>query len=213
MDIKILIIDDHQLYIEGLKAIFPQLLPNAEILSVNHIENLDELNQDLDMILLDLRMPNGGAVAVLDYLKTHRLTIPVLIVSASEHSSDIKLVFEHGAMGYLPKTASSDDLLEAIKTIQNGDKYIPEQWNKFMSTENQSIVFNVNGEHIRLSPRLYETLQLIDKGFSNKEISTILGISSHTVSDYVKVLFQRLDTNSRTELIHTARALNLFKFQ
>ena len=210
--INILIIDDHTLYLEGIKALLSQCQPSWVVTTSKNIRNQRQEYEGIDIILLDLRMPHGGASSVLNFLKANQIPIPVLIVSASEHSSDIQQMLSMGALGYIPKTSEIEELSTAIKSILAGDIYLPAHWAEHFSSSPETITLKNGSEYIQLSPRLYEVLQLVDKGYSNKEISTLLGLSIHTVNGYVKNLFQRISVNSRTELIHTAKSLNLFQF-
>jgi DNA-binding NarL/FixJ family response regulator len=212
---KLLIIDDHTLYVEGVKSILKNAFPNAELLTLDTVNNAHDTlsnNKDIDLILLDLRMPNGGGLTILSLLKQKQLPIPVLVVSASEHFTDVKNVLENGAFGYLPKTASADELIKAIKTLLEGDTYVPQKWENRLSNNSQKIVIDNGEKEISLSPRQYEVLQLIEKGYTSKEISAVLNLSQHTINDHVKSLFIRVGVNSRTELVQVAKQLSLFSF-
>jgi DNA-binding NarL/FixJ family response regulator len=212
---KLLIIDDHTLYVEGVKSILKNAFPNAELLTLDSVNNALETlsqNKDIDLILLDLRMPNGGGLSILSLLKQKKLPIPALVVSASEHFTDVKTVLENGAFGYLPKTASADEFITAIKTLLEGDTYVPNKWKNRLSNNSQNIVIDIGEKEISLSPRQYEVLQLIEKGYTSKEISAMLNLSLHTINDHVKSLFIRVGVNSRTELVQVAKQLSLFSF-
>jgi len=209
---KILFIDDHKLYLEGMRAVLTQLFPTSQVLTRDNVPGAIELikiEKDIEIILLDLRMPNGGAPAFMKNLNTIKLAIPVLIVSASENSADVKTAFSLGSSGYLPKSATSNDLLLAIETILQGDEYLPNGWQDILNNS-KSTTINNGGIKISLSPRLLEVLQFIEKGLTTPEISHLLNLSEHTVKGYVKDLFSRFDVHNRTELIQTARHLHLF---
>jgi len=213
---KLLIIDDHALYIEGVRAVLNRYLPSTDIListDVNDVKSLISLHPDLDLILLDLRMPNGGAPAVLLEIRKSKTPIPVLIVSASESSTDVQLVMNKGAAGYLPKTTSPSELINAIKAVTAGDIYLPAKWQSRLAGKNPPIVVDDGNKEIILTARLHDVLQLIEKGFSTKEICGFLNLSENTVYGYVKDLFSKFSVSSRTELIQTAKQLNLFGFK
>ncbi|MFW5425796.1 MAG: response regulator [Methylophagaceae bacterium] len=213
---KILVIDDHTLYLEGIRAVLNQYLPSADIITtttISDIKNLISLHHDIDLILLDLRMPNGGAPAVLSDLREEKVLVPIIIVSASESSTDVQLVMDKGAAGYLPKTTSPSELINAIETVLAGDIYLPAKWQTRLSGKNPPIVVDNGIEEIILSARLHDVLQLIEKGYTTKEISKLLKLSENTIYGYVKDLFSKFNVSSRTELIQTAKQLNLFGFK
>ncbi len=213
---KILIIDDHTLYLEGIRAVLNQYLPSADIITTTAIidvKNLITLHQDIDLILLDLRMPNGGAPAIFSELREKKVPIPIIIVSASESSTDVQLVMEKGAAGYLPKTTSPSELINAIETVLAGNIYLPAKWQSRLAGKNPPIVVDDGQKEISLPPRLHDVLQLIEKGYSTKEIGNFLNLSENTIYGYVKDLFSKFNVSSRTELIQTAKQLNLFGFK
>jgi len=213
---KLLIIDDHTLYIEGIRSVLKQYLPSAAVNTVtnlNEIENTLNSSSDIDLILLDLRMPNGGAPRVLTHLREQKTLVPVLIVSASESSTDVQLMMDKGAAGYLPKTTSPTELIDAINTVLAGDIYLPPKWRARLNGNNSPIIVDDGENEISLPPRLHDVLQLIEKGYTTKEIGKFLKLSENTVYGYVKELFNKFSVTSRTELIQTAKQLHLFGFK
>lgn len=214
-NINILIIDDHQLYLEGMKAVINKLFPLSSVFSASTIsDGFDILEQhtDIDIILLDVRMPNGGAPAVLQTLQEKNHAIPVLIISASENSADLKMALSYGALGYLPKSSTSEALKEAVETVLEGNEYLPSSWHSSLNMP-KNITSYEGEEKISISPRLYEVLQLIEKGLTSPEISNLLKLSEHTVKSYIRELFSRFDVHNRTELIQTARQLHFFSMR
>ncbi|NQY27229.1 MAG: response regulator transcription factor [Piscirickettsiaceae bacterium] len=209
---KILIIDDHQLYLEGMRTILNQLFVGSHIFAAHKISDAFDIisgHDDIDIILLDVRMPHGGAPAVLKKLCENNQAIPVLVVSASENSADVQMALSLGALGYLPKSSTSADLNFAIEMILQGNEYLPENWVDSLKNT-KTITSNDGEEKISLSPRLYEVLQLIEKGCTTPEVSHLLELSEHTVKGYIKELFSRFNVHNRTELIQTARQLHFF---
>jgi DNA-binding NarL/FixJ family response regulator len=212
---NILIIDDHRLYLEGMKAVINKLFPLSRVFSASTISDAFDIldrQTDIDIILLDVRMPDGGAPAVLKTLQEKSYAIPVLIISASENSADVKMALHYGAIGYLPKSSPSESLKEAVEAVLEGNEYLPESWNRSLKTPN-NITSHEGAEKISISPRLYEVLQLIDKGLTSSEISELLKLTDHTVKSYIRDLFSRFDVHNRTELIQTARQLHFFSMR
>jgi len=212
---NILIIDDHQLYLEGMKAVINKLFPVSRVFSASIISDAFDIlvdHTDIDIILLDVRMPNGGAQAVLQKLQEQSYAIPVLIISASENSADLKMALSYGALGYLPKSSTSEALKEAVETVLEGNEYLPSSWNSSLNMQ-KNITSYLGEEKISISPRLYDVLQLIEKGLTSPEISNLLNLSEHTVKSYIRELFSRFDVHNRTELIQTARQLHFFSMR
>lgn len=212
---KVLIIDDHQLYLEGMTTVLSTIFPESSIFSANKISGAFDIltrHSDMDIILLDIRMPNGGAPVVLKQLRQESYLAPVLVVSASENSADVHMSLTLGASGYLPKSASSTELKYAIEVILQGKEYLPAQWSDTLNST-QNINVNNGEENVSISPRLYEVLQLIEKGCTTSEISILLELSPHTVKGYISQLFSRFNVHNRTELIQTARQLHFFSLR
>ncbi len=212
---KFLIIDDHQLYLEGIKSILKKLFPTSTLLSAHKICDALHLlskHNNIDIILLDIRMPSGGAPIVLNKLCEDNHTIPVLVVSASENSADVQMAIKLGALGYLPKSSPISELKIAIKTIQQGKEYLPKNWHNLLRNP-KNITVTDGEDKISISPRLYEVLQLIEKGYTSPEISQLLDLSGHTIKGYIKDLFSRFNVHNRTELIQTARQLHFFSLK
>lgn len=212
---KVLIIDDHILFLEGLKTLLKQHFSEAHILvshSVNDANELIKEHHDLDIVLMDLRMPNGGAPQMLSDLKKSQSLVPTLVISASESSPDVQLVMTCGAGGYIPKTSTASELVSAINTVLSGNIFLPEKWHQRLIQQN-NLVVDDGGNEISISARLQDVLMLIEKGYPTKEISKLLSISEHTVYGYVKELFRKFEVNNRTELVQSAKSLNLFGFK
>jgi DNA-binding NarL/FixJ family response regulator len=212
---KFLVIDDHRLYLEGIKAVLAQHLPDVMIMTSNStdIKSFITMHPDISLILLDLRMPDGGAPYILSELNEHKIPIPVLIVSASENSTDVQLVIDNGAAGYIPKTSSPSELIHAIRSVLAGELYLPDKWHDRIFGNSSHIFVNEAQQEILLSTRLRDVLQLIEKGYSTKEIGRLLTLSENTVYGYVKDLFAKFQVNSRTELVQAAKSLNVFGFK
>jgi DNA-binding NarL/FixJ family response regulator len=118
-----------------------------------------------------------------------------------------------GAAGYLPKTTSPSELIDAINTVLAGDIYLPPKWRARLNGNTSPIIVDDGEREISLPPRLHDVLQLIEKGYATKEIAKLLNLSENTIYGYVKELFNKFSVSSRTELIQMAKQLNLFGFK
>ncbi len=211
---KILIIDDHRLFLEGLKAVINAWPVNVTVLTAETLSDafkLIEENQDLDIVLSDMKMAaDAGGLALLEWLR-ERSTLPVLVVSASERLDDVKTVLNAGANGYVPKTAAQDDLYTAVTDVLAGGIFLPKAWHSKMSANDDSLIVFEGDDQIMLSPRMQDMLLLIKEGYKNFEIAEMLEISENTVKAYIKDLFQRLNVNSRVDCLAAAQRLSLFE--
>jgi len=205
---RILVIDDHKLFNDGLTEILRRLPAPVETeQSHRATEALQWLieGRRYDLILLDLNMPDMDGVSFLTALKQHSIVVPLAIISATEDISKIQCVLSMGAFGFISKSSDGDELLAAIETILQGNVYTP----PWLSAEH----INANGKDINLEKarllgitrRQYEVLKLMAHGKSNKNICDIFSISEGTVKTHVSALFQIFSSSNRTECINSAR--------
>tara|TARA_R110002167_G_scaffold42935_23_gene130132 strand:- start:5321 stop:5938 length:618 start_codon:yes stop_codon:yes gene_type:complete len=200
---KILVVDDHALFCEGLCYVLEKLDNNVSILEANNFNDaVTQLNTniDIDMVLLDLNMPDKDGFSVLDFCREHYPLISIVVLSASKKRSDMNRALEAGAMGFIPKDTTSNVMLGAIRLIMTGDIYVP-----------QSMAMNVPDEDEELAnsftPRQLEIIPMMIKGFSNKKIALEMGISEATIKMHFTAIFKRLEVNNRTEAALAARTL------
>jgi len=191
---KILIIDDHALFREGLSYVLHKLEEEVKIFEASHYEQaLQHIskNTDLDLVLLDLNLPGKDGFAVLDTITNNYPAMPVVIISASDHSRDIKRALDAGAMGYIPKYTTSSVLLNALRLILSGGIYVPPG-----KTDNEASV---------LTPRQLEVLELLIEGCSNKVIASRLELAEATVKMHVTSIFKGLGVSNRTQAAMAAK--------
>lgn len=125
---KILHLDDHVLFAEGLSAVISQYAKDIEILNAYDAEQgllLIEQNQDIDLIFIDLNMPGLNGLAFIDRINERELFIPFVVLSASEDIWDIREALKSGASGFIPKTYSCQQVLAIVDRIMLGDAYVP----------------------------------------------------------------------------------------
>ena len=128
--VKILVVDDHTLFLDGLCYVLDKLTEEVEIITAcNAKEALDKVNshKDIHLALLDLNLPDMHGFDVLKKLSIAAPLLPVVILSASDDYSDIKNTLEAGAMGYISKTEKSHVMLNALRSVMEGNVYVPEK--------------------------------------------------------------------------------------
>jgi len=200
--IRVLIADDHAVVREGLVAVLshePDLLVVAQA-SDGEQAVMEAIRQSVDVVVLDLRMPNAGGMPAIAEFRARAPTTRVLVLSTYDDERYVRAAFAAGAHGYVVKRSSTAQLLAAIRAVRNGERYVdPEITHLTEAT-------NVKTES-DLSERELEVLQLVVEGHTHKEIARRLGISKSSIDTYRARIMQKLQVESRIELIAKARAL------
>lgn len=213
MKIKVLLVDDHALFRDGMRYVLQQLAEEVEILdcgSFNQGLQLVMANPDLDLALLDLKMPDSNGVSSLQLFHQRFPDIPLVVVSGSEQQGDIENVMNLGAMGFISKMSPSRTMLSALRQVLDGGVYIPPQLlQQAVERLEQGHALNdkrsQRANKYGLTPRQLQVLQLISAGKSNKDISRQLNLAEGTVKIHVAAIYQTLHVNSRIEAVETAR--------
>jgi DNA-binding NarL/FixJ family response regulator len=207
---KIVIIDDHQLFLHGLKLTLEDS-DNEVLVFDNPISALIEIeNFQPDLILMDLSMPEMDGIGMIDELAKREILSPVVVLSACEEYKDVLLAIQKGAMGFIPKSYSPQEMLVGLETVLMGDIFIPdeiEQQLEQLASENRK-----NKELYHLSERQSEILSLLYAGKTNREIATLLSISPDTVKFHQKGIYQVLEVSgmgSRAQAIEKAVKVGL----
>jgi len=203
MNLRVLVIDDHTLFREGLEG----LLTRREIdviASVGDGEQGIKLAEELkpDIILLDMRMPDINGLGVLDRLNASGLDMPISMLTTSTDERDLVEALRNGAKGYLLKDMEPDSLVVALRDIVNGKTVVAPTLAPILAKVVQGNVPNATEEESpfeELTPRETEILGLLAEGQSNKVIARNLGISDGTVKLHVKAILRKLNVHSRVE--------------
>ena len=195
--IRILIVDDHPVVRAGLTSMLGTQAELEVIGSASSGEEaLAKLSQvEPDVLLLDLRMHGMSGVDTLTAMKRSAHDTRVIILTSFETDEDIYRAVQAGAHGYLLKDTSLREMVEAIRTVHAGRRYIP-----------RDIAARLAERMMRtdLTPREVEILKLLSKGPTNKEIGRALGISENTVKNHVNSIIEKLEVSDRTEAATTA---------
>lgn len=202
---RLLCIDDHPLFLEGLTAVLESSDQSFDITPVSTMEaalDLLERGLDYDLITLDWSLPDAKGGTLLQYIRQHRLFIPVLVVSASENPADLSLALSSGASGYVTKNLGRQALLEGVSKILAGEPCVcPSELLQALDSEDL--------KPPELTTRQLEVLERLGRGWSNRAICESLGLTEHTVKSHVKALFQAFQVKNRTECVRRAQQLGL----
>ena len=203
--INILIVDDHPMVLEGMKA----LLSNFDYMSVvgtatNAFEAMDKLkNQQVDVVIADINLPEVSGIDLTARIKKEYPSIKVLAMSTFKERSYISQMIKNGASGYLVKSASKEEIEAAIQSANEGKLYLSLDINSIdLNTE-------IAPDAPVVSRREKEVLQLIVDGLTNPQIAEKLFISLHTVDSHRKNLLAKFNVNNTASLIRVAIKNNL----
>lgn len=207
---KLLIVDDHEILREGVKALLLQTAPGSVVLQAGSCVQalaIVEFNLDLDIVLLDLALPGVGGMEAIRVFGKLRPDLPIVVLSASEDPQTIKLALAQGAMGYIPKASSPKTLVSALQFVLEGNVYVPpllfDETTALLTAKSRGNGSRKDG--LLLTERQIEVLKLIETGLSNKAISRKLGISEKTVKVHVTAIFKALNAANRTQAVSVAR--------
>lgn len=207
---KILIVEDHQLFVEGLRIILSSLTDEPEIFCANNAQQaLDILvrTPDINLILMDIGLPDINGRALLKIFRAQDYEQPILVVSGSESIQLAQEMIGAGAQGYVMKSSPLLELHKAIETVLNGSDYLPEDWKNMLGEEKTSAK-NI-ARHLKVTDRQLDVLYLLAQGHPNKIIADWLGVTEHTIKTHIQALFDALNVHNRTACIREAERLGL----
>jgi len=205
--IKVMIADDHSLMRKGLQQIL-ELEDDIRVIAQAK-DGKEAVEKALltkpDVILMDINMPNKNGLEAIKELKEKGSTSRIIVLTIHEDREYLRKSMKAGASGYIMKDAESDHLIEAIRVVYNGEKYIQpniadsinnlEKDNDDIST--RDIIKEL--EQDNLTQREIEVLLLIAEGKNNREIADELFISDKTVKNHVSNIFKKIDVSDRTQ--------------
>jgi len=210
---KLLVVDDHPLFRDGLAALLRQANPETQVFQACDSEAGVEMAQsrnDLDAVFVDLMMPGLAGEAAVKEFARRRPELPVIVLSSSENPSDVKRVLNAGALGYIPKSASPQTVLSALQLVLTGNIYVPPFLAHADETAATAPHSAAPGDVLgQLTERQVDVLKHVRDGRSNKEISARLGIAEKTVKAHVAAIFKTLNVVNRTQAANAAREMKL----
>ena len=209
---KLLIVDDHPVLREGLAALLRQAGPDAVVLQApgaGEAFELIEANPDLDVVVLDLMMPGMDGLSALAEFGRRRPALPVVVLSSSENAQDARRALAQGALGYVPKSASANTLISAIKLVLDGELYVPPLIMAALDGDGRAGGPPPARQEAELTRRQVDVLRLLSEGRSNKAIAQQLDLSEKTVKVHISAIFKALQVSNRTQAANAGRASGL----
>ncbi|GGW92339.1 response regulator transcription factor [Alteromonas halophila] len=206
----LLIADDHPLYRDALRGALSLSLPDLVLREAGDLTStVDMLEQeDIDLLLLDLHMPGSNDLFGLLHIRKLYPDVPVAVVSGTEDATIISKIVGVGALGFIPKTASSSDIADAVHAILDGDIWLPASVSDHI--EDVDAAFSELADKVAsLTPSQYKVLCYMRDGLLNKQIGYNLDIAEATVKAHVTAIFKKLGINNRTQAVLIASQLEL----
>ncbi len=198
--IKVAISDDHIVITEGLDSLLQQSGFVSVVGRANNIASCEvmlEQNPDLDVLLLDVGLPDGNSLDYVEMWKDRYADVRILILTTYAEAAVVNRAIACGADGFLLKTCSKEELLEGLQAVARGEKYICSEATRLLSDSPQMDV-------VELTPREREVLKLIVKGYSIKMIADELHLAFETVHSYYKYLKLKLGVPNTASLVRVA---------
>ncbi len=217
---RILLVDDHDLFREGLKYLLPVLDDKVQYFEAGSLEAaLAFADEDapIDLVLLDYYLPGVNGLEALGKCRERFESATLVVLSGEEDARIIRSLVEHGAAGFIPKSSSREELISALKLVLAGGTYLPRIALgplPVASRAGPGLGLGQGQEShsdipMRLSRRQFEVLMKAVQGKSNKVIAKELEISDHTVKAHLSVAFKTLGVQNRTEAVYAAAKLGI----
>jgi len=206
----ILVADDHPLFREALRGAVQRVLPDARLREAEDVDALYALvdaEPDADLLLLDLNMPGAQGFSALVHLRALHPELPIVMVSAREEPAVMRRALDHGAMGFIPKSADAATLGDAITRVLEGDRWAPAAADAAPapSADEHDAARRVRD----LTPQQFRVLQMLGEGLLNKQIAYELGVSEATIKAHMTAILRKLGASNRTQAVLVAGRLAL----
>ena len=218
MPLIVLIIDDHPLVQQGVATALTLLADDVRVIAARDAEEglaLAADTPDLDLVLLDLALPDMSGFNLIDKLHERLPSLPVVVLSAHEEPENVRRAINAGAIGFVPKSAAARVLIDTLRQVLAGNVTVP-----LALPSSGPLVSNVLAakegnaaltapDVARLTLRQLDVLSRVCQGKTNKQIATELDLSVKTVKAHVTALFRVLGVVNRTQALLVARQMGL----
>jgi DNA-binding NarL/FixJ family response regulator len=210
--VKILIVDDHVLIREALRGVLKEVMAEAIVFEASRCSEAMQfvaLHPGLDLILLDLNLPDSDGFTILTELGERYPAISVVVLSALSDRGSVTRALELGALGYIPKSGQREVMISALRLIFAGGVYIPPEIlardepppQPHDEQRTGATRPAVSPAGLGLTDRQVDVLSLMMQGKSNKAICRVLNLAEPTVKNHVTAILKALDVSNRTEAV------------
>ncbi|MBA3074413.1 MAG: response regulator transcription factor [Anaerolineae bacterium] len=209
LPIRVLLADDHVVVRAGIRQFLEQSPDIQVVAEASNGQEACGLLEEFkpDVAVLDIQMPSMSGIEVTRWIRTNRLAIGVLVLTAYDDDPYVQAVLQAGANGYVLKTAEPQEIVEAVRDVFHGKSVLD-------AALAQKLIAKLSGksENAMVEPLTERELQILTltaKGFTNKAIGMQLSISDRTVQNHLANIFQKMNAESRTEAVMRAVSLGL----
>lgn len=205
MSVRVYLVDDHRLFLAGVTA---ELSEEFDI--VGSAQDVDQAIEEIrglipDVVLVDVHMPDGGGIAVVEGVLTTNPDVKFLALSVSDRAEDVIAMIRAGARGYVTKTIEPKDLADAVRRVDAGDAvFSPRLAGFVLDAFAGAMPSEEDPELDQLTSREKDVLRLIARGFAYKQVARKLNISIKTVETHVSSVLRKLQLTNRHELARWA---------
>ena len=202
---RLVIADDHPLFRGALREAVAGMLERVDIAEAGTFEEAADLLErggEVDLILLDLKMPGVRGFSGLMYMRAQYPSVPVVVVSANDDPAAIRRCMEFGASGFIPKTLGIEAMRGAIKRVLDGGVWTPPDVDLSSGSDAESA--DLMARMATLTPQQVRVLMMLSEGLLNKQIAYQLSVSEATVKAHVSAILQKLGVESRTQAVIAA---------
>ncbi|GAM55346.1 transcriptional regulator, luxR family [Vibrio ishigakensis] len=195
----IVIADDHPLFRNALFQSVHMAIGGANLLEADSLDSLMTLlkkQEEVDLLLLDLKMPGSNGLSGLIQLRSQYPDLPIVVISASEEASVVNQVKQHGAFGFIPKSSDMRSLIKALNQVLDGIPFFPQGLSAPSASQN-----DISDKLASLTPQQYKVLGMLADGLLNKQIAYELDVSVATIKAHMTAIFRKLGVNNRTQAV------------
>jgi DNA-binding NarL/FixJ family response regulator len=214
--LEVLLVDDHDLFREGLKLVLEQLKSELHFQEASDLATMRSVSRSksIDLVLLDYHLPDSRGFEGLTLARQLFESAMIVVISGETNPRTIQQLISHGASGFIPKASSGQVLMAALQLVLAGGIYLPaEALSEYLvrtSANSANAKQEKSGQLLHmLSARQREVLMLALCGKTNKLIARELGISDHTVKAHMSVAFKALGVSNRCEAVYAAAKYGL----
>ena len=204
---RVIIVDDHPLFRAALKQALSGAFKGIKLDEAGTLDAVTERldrDSDVDLVLLDLKMPGVQGLSGLMFLRAQYPAVSIAVVSASDEPHIIRRALDLGASGFIPKSLAVEDMRRAIAAILQGGIWAPEGLASGSDGDGDILAQRI----ATLTPQQMRVLMMLKEGLLNKQIAFQLGVSEATIKAHVSAILQKLDVASRTQAVIAASRID-----
>jgi DNA-binding NarL/FixJ family response regulator len=205
----LIVADDHPLFREALKLTLGKAFAGADIVEAGSFDEVVRLLDDrdnVDLVLLDLKMPRVQGLSGLVYLRAQYPAVPIVVVSASDEPGVIRRALDLGASGFISKSSPVGEMQAAVVAVLGGGVWWPPGLEREAASDGEAA--ELARRLTTLTPQQMRVLMMLREGLLNKQIAFNLGVSEATIKAHVSAILHKLDVDSRTQAVIAASRID-----